>query len=270
MATATLEVVRMDVEAPTSIERHRADSLVRDERVQRNIIDKRVRDLAANLNLDGIGVVTVSKRADAKLVILDGQHRIQALIDAGHGSYLVTCNVFHGLTVPQEAERFRVLNNTRKPTALDDYVKGLTAGDPECVAIDKILKRVGLRVTLQSGPGIISCVDAFRSVYRSKRGPGPAALGFAVSTAVAAWGVHSDSVDGHIVRGLGDIYLRYQEEIDRPSLIKKLAKFPGGPAGMIGKAKGLREMRPGAISRCVAILTVDLYNKGRRDRLPAL
>lgn len=253
-----------------TIEDHAAASLVRDERVQRAIIDRRVRELANSLDLDGIGVVTVSKRDDGRLYILDGQHRQLALLEAGMGEWIITCRVYHGLSLPEEAAIFRVLNNTRKPNAFDDYMKGVLAGDPECVAIHKIVQRTGLRVALQSGDGLISCIAAARKIYRSSPGVGPAALGFALHVAVGAWGAHSDSVDGHIVGGLGQIYIRYAEEIDRAAMIRKLAKFPGGAPGLIGRARHLREMRPGTVSKCVAILTVDVYNRGRREQLPPL
>lgn len=254
----------------TTVEEHLAASLVRDERVQRSVIDRRVRELANTLDLDGVGVVTVSKRDDGRLIILDGQHRVLALLEAGMGEWPVTCRVYHGLSVPEEAAIFRVLNNTRKPTAFDDYTKGVLAGDPDCVAIHKIIQRSGLRVALQSGDGLISCIGAIRKLYRSSPGTGPAALGFALHVAVGAWGAHSDSVDGHIVTGLGAIYCRYAEKVDRAAMIRKLAKFPGGSAGLIGQAKALRVMRPGTVGKCVAILAVDAYNRGRREQLPPL
>lgn len=254
----------------TTMEEHPANSLVRDERVQRSLRPVRVRALAANLDLDGIGVITVSRRADGRLVILDGQHRIQALIDAGMGEWPVTCRVYHGLDVAREAALFRVLNNTSKTTAIEDLIKGITAGDPESVAISHIAARNNLWIALQSGEGLISCAAAMRKIYRSSAGTGPAALGFALHIATSAWGTHSDAVEGHIVSGLGTVYLRYGEEVDRAALIRKLAKYRGGAPGLLGQAKSLRAMRPATVGRCVAMIVVDIYNNGRRDRLPAL
>lgn len=255
-----------------TFEEHEAGALIRDERVQRSIIDRRVRDLAAAMNLDGLGTFTVSKRDDGRLIVIDGQHRQLALLAVGMGEWPVHCEVHHGLSIPEEATLFRLKNNTRKPSALDDYLKGVVAGDRECLAIQALVERVGLRVAFDGTGKAIACVDAMRRIYRSKPGTGPSALGFALSTAVGAWGAESSSVDAHIVNGLGAIYLRYGEQIDRQKLIRNLGKYRGGPAGLIGMAKGLRETRPGTVGRCVAILVLDAYNRGSREdrQLPPL
>lgn len=249
----------------TTVEEHPANSLVRDDRVQRSLRPNRVREIAAKLDLDAIGVITASRRSDGRLVILDGQHRVQALIDAGMGDWPVTCRVHHGLGLAREAGLFRRLNNTSKTTAIEDLLKGITEGDEESVAIAKIADRNGLRIALQSGDGLVSCAAALRRVYRAQ----PAALGFALNVATSAWGTHSDAVDGNIVTGLGMAYARYGEEIERAALIRKLAKYRGGAPGLLGQARALRAMRPATVGRCVAIVVIDIYNHGRRNRLPA-
>ena len=75
-----------------------------------------------------------------------------------------------------------------------------------------------------------------------------------------------------LVAGIGEVFCRYEGEIDRAALIRKLSKFPGGATGLLGKAKGLHEYRKKlTIGRCVAILVIDVYNRGRqRDPLPPL
>lgn len=267
---ASLALAPDDRGAPkVTIEEHQATSLIRDERVQRALRPVRVKDIAAKLAPDSIGVITVSKRDDG-LVILDGQHRVQALIDCGIGDTTVTCRVFHGLTLAEEAGLFRRLNNTSKTTAIEDLMKGIVEGDPECVAISKIAERQGLRIALQTGDGFISCAGAMRKTFRSGGEAGPAALGFALHVATAAWGTASDSVDGHLVTGLGMLYLRYGEELDRSALIRKLSKHKGGGPGLLGQAKALRSMRPATVGRCVATIALDVYNRGRNNRLPPL
>lgn len=241
-----------------------------DERVQRALIPSRVKELTRTIDLDAIGVITVSARPDGQLMVLDGQHRVTALMELGMGDWEVTCHVHHGLTVQDEAGLFRLLNNTRRPSAVDDYLKGVVEGDPECAEIDEIITSAGLRVALQTGPGLISCVGAMRKIYRGKspieRG-GPRALEGALQTALAAWGQRPEATEGHIIAGLGQFFLRYDENIDRPALIRKLAKYKGGPSGLVGSARALYDIRGGTVGRCVAALIVDTYNRGRRSQL---
>lgn len=251
-----------------TVEQHRADTLAFDERVQRAVNQARVRKIAKSLNVAAIGVITVSRRDDGSLTVLDGQHRLLALLENGLGATVVTCHVHHGLGVAGEAELFLLLNNTQGVNPVDSYRIGLTAGDEECVAINKIVEAVDLRVAMQVGPGVISCVATMRTVYRKG---GPNALAPALCVPLAAWGNEPTSVEGPIVAGLGEVFHRYGEEIDRAALVRKLSKFPGGAPALLGKAKGLHEYRKSVTrGRCVASLILDLYNRGRRTALAPL
>jgi hypothetical protein len=254
------------------IEEHPASSLYMDDRIQRAIRPGHLKSITQKLDLDAIGVIIVSRRPDGKLAVLDGQHRIRALVDSGMGDWNVTCKVFDGLTIREEAGLFRRYNTTSKTNALEDLVKAVVEGEPEAVAIDKIARRNGLKIGLQTGPGVIACAAAMRKIYRADKKMGPAALSFALHIGVQSWGAHSDSVDGHLVQGLGDLYLRYGEDIDRAALIRKLAKHKGGARGVIGQAKTLAGLLHVAVHRGVAQTVLGLYNKGRRDsgQLPPL
>lgn len=253
------------------IERHRADSIQVDRRVQRDIIPAHVRKIAADFKPDGIGVIHVSRRDDDGLYVMDGQHRILALIELGLGATLLDCAVYDDLTLADEARMYRVLNNSRISGVWEDFKVGLIEGDSEWTSIVKIADRVGLRVRQQGGDGMVSCIAAMRSVWRTGES-GPAALGFALSVAVNAWGSRSDSVDGHLVAGLGRMYARYGEDIDRPTLIRKLSKYRGGAPGLLGAGKQLKGIRGGSIGSQVTALCVDVYNSGRRgdNQLPPL
>jgi hypothetical protein len=250
---------------PTSVEMYPANGLRRDPLVQRELIAARVRHLAAGLDLDGIGVITVSKRKDGSLVILDGQHRVQALIDNDMGEWPVTCNVYTGLTIAQEAALFRQLNDTRSVNSVDRYLKGLLAEDPECLAIDAVVQRHGLRVVYQTGDGCICCVAAMEKVYRGKGViPGVEALDRAFSVLIAAWGVSAEAVEGHLVQGFGMLMLRYGQAIDQPALIKKLGTAKGGAPALVGQARSLRDIRKGSVADNVLEVAVSLYDNGRR------
>lgn len=266
MAIVSQEAAAM---LPSVIEEHTASSLIIDERVQRHIRPGHLKHITSKLDLDAIGVITVSRRDDGTLVIIDGQHRVRALVDAGMGDWPVTCRVFEGLTVAQEAGLFRRYNTTSKTNAIEDLLKAIVEGEPEAVAINAIAERNKLRISLNGGPGYIACATAMRKVYGAKE-YGPAALGFAIHVGVSAWGANSDSVDSIIVRGLGEFYLRYGEEIDRAPLIRKLGKHTGGPRGLIGKAKTLADLQHTSVHRALTATVLGLYNAQRSNKLPPL
>lgn len=265
------EVISM--EKTVCIEEHPASALTMDERVQRAIRPGHLKAMAAKLDLDALGVIIVSRRADGTLIVIDGQHRIRALQESGMGDWVVTCKVFDGLTIPDEAGLFRRYNTTSKTNALEDLLKAIVEGDSEAVAIDKITRRNDLRIGSigGAGEGKIACATSMRKVFRSGEA-GPAALAFAIHIGVQAWGAHADSVEGHIVQGLGDLYVRFGEDIDRGALIRKLAKHKGGARGLIGQSKTLAGLLHVSTHRAVAHTVHGIYNRGRREngQLPPL
>lgn len=237
-----------------------------DPEVQRDIIPARVKALADKMDLDGLGVLTVSDRGSNGIIALDGQHRLAALEQLGMAEWEVTCLVYTGLSVAQEAALFRRLNDTRKITPFDDFSKGLVEGDETCLAINEIVEAHGLRVKGYGGDGNVTCVSKLRQVY-GINGVAPVGeiLDRTLEDSTEAWGVRYSAVEKNIIGGLAIVHTTYAEEIDRPTLVKKLAKYKGGASGLIGTARQLKELRSASVERVVAAVIVEVYNRGRRS-----
>lgn len=246
------------------IEPVRADEIRIDEKVQRTEIKARTKAIAANLDLDGLGIVTLSERANGEKVCLDGQHRVLALLFHDMGEWEVTCHVYKGLTVAQEAALFRRLNDTRKITPFDDFSKGLVEGDEDCIAINEIVNRHGLAVRHAGRDGAITCVSKLRQLYVSNNGvPNGATLNDTLAVSIEAWGLRYPAVEKNILGGISIVLRTYGDEVDRPVLINKLSKLSGGPSGLLGKARMLKEVRDASVERLVASIVVQTYNRSR-------
>lgn len=242
-----------------------AEKLKLDPKVQREQTPARLKYMEENLDLDAIGVLTVSDRGRGRYFILDGQHRWQALMNSGLGEWPVRCHVYAKLTTAEEAQLFRDLNNTKRRSAWDDFSKGVLAGDPECVAVTRIVEDAGLTISDQKTDGSIRAVVALTRTYRSANGHGESLLANVLAVAQAAWGNQADAFDGHIIAGIGRLLLTHDGEVDREALAQKLSKIPGGPAGLIGRAQARREFEGGAVAANVMAVAVSTYNKGRRS-----
>lgn len=232
-----------------------------DPRVQRQLIPARVKSLAGKLDLDALGVLLISKRPKGDYFVLDGQHRIAALMAEDLGEWEVQCQVYEGLNLQQEAEFFRTHNNTRAITPFDDYDKGLIAEDAEVLAIDRILKKHGFKMAGSTRDGAISAVVAVRMIYRVDQGE---TLDLTLSTIVAAWGARASSVEKPILTGMAKVLRIYGDELDRGVLVSKIAKNTGGASGVLGKARALRDLYPDSLEALVAKVIVGIYNTGRR------
>jgi len=240
----------------------KADELTVDPVVQRPLSEYQVNKLASNMNLDALGAIIVSIRANGDKVILDGQSRVAALKKIGFGEWEMNCITYSDLPKSEEAGIFRRQNQQKLVSPFDDFDKGVVEGDPDCVGVVKIAKECGLRVMRHHTSGGISCVRAMQQVYKTGE-TGPSVLRLALSTAVNAWGAFPASVDGTVIKGLGAFFGKYHKQADVNVVTKKLAKYPGGPSGLIGIARGLTAIRRGSVYRHIANIIVQLYNKGK-------
>jgi hypothetical protein len=196
------------------------------------------------------------------LWIVDGQHRYRVLMDHGFGEWIVEVKIH--LDVKDDArasDLFIKLNSRASVQPFDKFKNARTAGYENAVRITRIAKDCGLEVARQAGDGKICCVSALTQAYAIDGGQ---TLIAALETLVAAWGRTAASVEGKLIEGVAAVYKTYKDGIDRPALVKKLGKYPGGATGLLGDAKGLRQYRHLSVGRCVAERIVEVYNSGRK------
>lgn len=234
-----------------------------DHSYQRDVLPSRVKHIAEDLDLDALGVFAISLRPGDVYVLLDGQHRWQAMMHHGVGEWEVLCRVYSGLTVDEEAALYRQLNDTRRISAWDDFKAGVVSEDEECLDILRIAKRAGWVVGNQAKDGMVACIAMLRTLYR--REGGAKALGRALEDARQAWGENHVGAERYILAGLHKIHSTYNGDLDRPAFIAKIAKAKGGPAGILGTAKAMQAMSAKHVGALCAAVMVEHYNRGRRD-----
>lgn len=240
-------------------------------KVQRAQIDSWVRKLAKGFDPEGIGVITVSRRGDGHLVLIDGQHRILAMRELGIANMKVPCKIYSGLKESEEARLFRLLNNTRRISAYDLFDKGVVSGDTECVAIAEIVESHGLKIAGDAADGKVCCVSALQSIHMRNGKVRPGLLSKTIAVAIRAWGRVAGAVSSPILQGIALILLRNGEDLDMDALVVRLSKYSGGPTALYGRAKALKEIQKGSLVELVAAVITQVYNKGRRaSALPRL
>lgn len=232
----------------------------RDEAAEQRIAD--------NLDLNVLGVLDVSARADGRFHVMDGQTRRNALIRFGFSEDdLVPCLVARGLTRAQEAAHFTGRNTARPVRAFDRFRVRVQAEDPIALGIDAILMEHGWRVQTGDVDGGFAAVVAAERVYTgygsTEKELGPRNLRSALGVVTEAWGRKPGTAHGAIIAGLGLFFARYGDAVDKAALVRRLAQFPGGADAYVGKARGIREFRGGVLARCVAELSVEIYNRRR-------
>ncbi len=244
-----------------------------DPAVNRPVSQASVDRIVAEFNPDYIGVLHVSQRETGQRIIIDGQHRVAACRQMGWLDQRLECKVYRGLKLAEEAALFVHLNDFRRPTSFQSFVKRVTAGEKDAVMIDEIVRGVGLKIHDQSVDGCVSCVRALERVFRGDafnvKSRQPVIFRKTLLLIKDIWGLTSNAMQGDIILGFGMVLLRFRD-VDVDHLRAKIAPLDGGPLGLIGRARTLRSFKGGTVAQCVAEVIVDLYNKSKREnKLPS-
>lgn len=234
--------------------------------VQRQLIKARVKHLSSAFSPDGLGILEIWL-TEGTPYIIDGQHRWQAGMDTGHGDLKVRCRVHRNATLQEMAALFLLLNDSRFVSPIDRFNVALVAEDARCTEIAAIVREFGMKVAASSSDGSIRCVDRLFTLYDRD----PDLLRDVLRTATAAWGTRSVAVENVILGALGTVLGTYNGQLDRASFVQRLAKYKGGPSGILGNARALKEIRPITVTRAAAEILVASYNQRRRGgELPPL
>lgn len=257
--------------ATTVIRKFRLDELLPHPKAQRELIPSRVKKLVSDFDPEGLGVFhcveyKIGQREGPWIV--EGQHRWSAGMELGHGAMkvhvLMHCEVKED---SRSCDLFLMLNDRQPIAQYFKYMAELRAGHEQTVAIDACLRSYNLEASNQSVDGKVPAISSLRSVA----GRNIQNLYSVLDIITHAWGTKAAAVDGKIIQGLGLVCASNNGAMDKATMIHKLAKYPGGPAALLGAARGLRELNKLTVPRCVATIAINTYNKGKRsEQLPPI
>lgn len=252
--------------APT-FELASVDLLTIDSRVQRQegVNAGRVQKMVADWNPAAVGTITVSRRNNGALVLIDGAHRSECARLLGVST--LPALTYSGLTLAEEAALFVELNDFKQPSYLSRMLAGRIAGDKTATDVLNIIERHGWTVGYSSEPGSYAAVAAAERVYRNGVGvlpPGEyeSLLDRSVNLLTEAWRHDRESAHQMIVMGIGQLLARFGDGIDPASLALRLAKER--PYSLVAKAKAIQSGQGGTTPAALAKVLVGMYNARRR------
>lgn len=221
--------------------------------------------LTDKFDLDAVGTVHVVRYpigGVTKTWVVDGQHRISALINLGFGEWVVDAMVHIDVKDDRRAsELFLRLNSRLTISPYDKFINELQSGDSTAVGVNDIVRKFGLVMGKQSSDGSVACPASLKKAYRHDDGK---ALDRALGILTSAYGKKSSALEGKLIEGMSVVTATNNGNLEQDSLVKKLAKYPGGAPALIGDAKGRMQFHRGSLARSIASLVVDTYNVGRR------
>lgn len=230
-----------------------------DPTVQRGLKKNRVERMAADFRPDAVGVLTTSHRSVKRIHIIDGQHRYRAAEAASYTGTIQTME-YVGLSVPQEAALFRLLNTTEQVSPIDQFMIACVEQEPSALRLAGFIADHGWTIGTGGAQSRISAIRSLERVYALS----PEAADSTLNVLTAAFGHRAAVVQGSLMEGLGRMLARYGRDVVLEDLVKRLADFPGGPDGILGHARGQAITRTGNLSTQVARIITNLYNQRRR------
>lgn len=223
---------------------------------QRELKRYKVDEIKADFSIDKVGVPTVSYR-DGFYYIVDGQHRVNAMVELGYEDREIQCTVYEELSEEQEADLFLAINNVLAVSVMDKYNVGVVAGVKDAVAVHNITHKLGLHVALDSKGGSIKAVGTLRKIYNRY---GDAVLTRTLKLINDAYG--DAGFKATVIEGVALILQRYWDRVDDDWFVTRVGSYRGGVSGLLGNAETLRLQTNQAKGICVAAALVTIYNGG--------
>jgi len=228
--------------------------------------------IAANFDPDLVGKPVVwaeqGRNGKTRYVVLDGQHRFKAAEIVLGKSQKLECEVVRDISLEEAARIFLGRNTSKSVSAIDKFLVGVTAKRAENMAVNDILRSVGIKVSVTPGPGHASAIARIMEIYNQDRSQGKdSLLKRTLLIAKTAWGDHSTSFNGDVMVGLASLLRRHGGDIEESFLLRRLTSHPGGADGVLAKARALRHSLGWSMRNCVASVLVGVYNHGRRKGL---
>lgn len=133
--------------------------------------DQLIRRIAENWDWTLYQPLAVSRRADGRLFVIDGQHRLAAARLRGDIPQL-PCTITEFASATAEAASFVALNQQRKPlNAMELFRAAVASGEEEAVAIASAMRTAGLQLAPHTNyrawkPGMVCNVASLRGAWR--------------------------------------------------------------------------------------------------------
>lgn len=221
------------------------------------------RKLREGFDLGRLGVPQVSARSDGTYIWLDGQNRGALCVAADHGETKIGMKVFRGLTKEQEAELFLGLNDNRRVQPLYKFMAEVTAGHGESLDITRTARDLGWIVSDSGAGNAIIAVAALRKIYGKSTEKGQL-LRRTLRVVTDSWGHIPAAGNSYVLLGVASVLYEFPF-LDSDALVRKLSKLPGGPASLLGKGRGYKQVTGGTVVEGIARVVRDAYNSGRRS-----
>ena len=193
---------------------------------QRNINKTHLKRLVRDFDINLFNPPVLSKRADGKYYVLDGDHRIAAWKVKCNDKAML-CKVYHGLTQDQEAKLFLAINAPRTvifTTAAERLNTEYNIKNPEVVDMVTTAKICGVKVDFQKKGATNGRCVAPEALFKVYTDYGREIMIATLKTIMNAWQGDKVSLQSGFIQGIAMFYKLYTGQFESRALVKSLQK----------------------------------------------
>lgn len=207
-------------------------------------------------DLNGMGLMILSKRENGSYAIIDGQRRIDVLTRLAVPSF--RAEVFYNLTPREEASLYVLFDSSKPLTAAQRFHGKIGEGDPIYLSVHELVKQHGMGITgldVPAGSGITS-VDGLMNITNWW---GLQRLDETLGVIENVWGISDPyNQQREVLLGVAAFLECYHAQIDFQRLYKILKGSPWTAARQAAKSRGASR---GYIYGFLAEEIKDRYNR---------
>lgn len=231
-------------------------------KAQRPYKEARAKEIADNLDPDAFGTCVLTLPNGAGIYhCIDGQHRVGAIRMLWGEDQRVPCQIVDVCDPKRAAQIFDTLNSGRqRVTAIDTYRIRLEGEHEVEVAVDAVLKNLGLRIAKDGQRGSLHAVGAITGIHKQH---GSAVLSLSLATIQRAFGFNLKTFDGITIRGFGEFFAVHRGHVDTERLVIVVSKT--SHEKLMETARAGRDMIGGSLARNFAEALATLYDKGLKS-----
>jgi hypothetical protein len=235
------------------------------EEAQRPFKQKWAQQIADNFDPDKFDHVKVTlPNGNGIYHICEGQHRVRAAEIALGPNQRVPCVIAPESDPARAAELFLGTNADRNAvTKVSRFKVAVTAKHNDEVNINRIVQHNGYSVEATHAQDTIAAVDALKFAY----GKTKKTLDETLHILRATYGGDPAAVAAPLIRGFAIFICEFSGHIDFTHLRKSLLKKFSSPNSLMVAARSTKEARKITMTAAIYTLLLEIYNRGRRDKL---
>lgn len=236
-----------------------------DPAYQRQLSEKKVRDIVENFDADVLGILKANRRPDGTLWITDGQHRLEALRRMGVRS--VEVQLTYKNTTADEADQFVTINTRRGPVSTYDRWRARRVqGDGVVLDIDNILAQFDLYAGKRSNRTDTKVFGSLSFIEELYEQEGRDFVRRCLGVLRDAFAPDPDTYSHLLFAGVAHflaVAVREVQDFDPDELIRKLRQTT--PDDIMRRANAFMKAYGGHHITAAALEILNTYNHRRRE-----